>query len=344
MRSYETSQYSICKDGNFQLTFARIVASNFDSIQFAVPYQSSDLEEFLDQNEHLIKDRDISIRNMFYGVNAVDTRKTFWDLNAKAIAHGLFEEFDLVITDITGYPGKTPYINNFNVTKLPELDRPYIDEFFEQDIKAMEGALFTTVINPRQREYILEKASHLKDKVFAYTKVAHSQMMPSDNKTRIFTPQREIFWPFRISDKAYKFNEFLEVFIEAKLDRKYKIVITDPNDTYKGDHKFITKIKLSKQEYYEKLQKKPIVVMLDDIDTVLHPGTIEFMHYNCPVITLLNELVGNSLQVETISEIPQLLDNLSYNNRTNTRDFVYSYKEKSEKYNKEFVSKCLPSS
>jgi hypothetical protein len=231
MRSYETSQYSICKDGNFQLTFARIIASDFDSIVVTVPYQESDLQEFKEQNKELLKDRDITFQYMFYGTNAVDTRKTFWTQNAKSIYFGLFEDFDLVITDITGYPGKTHYINNFNVTKLPELDRPYIDEFFQQDLKAMDGALFTTVINPRQREYILEKVPHLKDKVFAYTKVAHSQMMPSDHQTRIFTPLREIFWPFRISDKAYKFNEFVEMFVEQKLDRKYKIVITDPNDS-----------------------------------------------------------------------------------------------------------------
>lgn len=350
MRSYDTGKYAILKDGNFQLSLSRILASDFDSITIAVPTDASDFVEFVSRVGAIAGDRAIYVKPMHYGENAVETRHKFWTLNHDFFYSELVLDFDLLITDITGYAGTMsydiPFINNFNITKLPELNRPYIDQFFETDIKNMEAALFTTVINPRQREYILEVAPHLKDKVIAYTKVAHTSLMPSDHRTRVFTADqaRTIFWPFRISDKAYKWDAFLEMFIENKLDKRYKIVITDPNDSYKGDHKFVKKVKMSKQEYYEFLQKKPIVVMLDEIDTVLHPGTIEFFYYGCNVITLLNELVGNEHQVMDIQQIPLKLNELGYNSPTNTRDFVYSYNEVSVHYNKNNIAKCLQNS
>jgi len=351
MRSYDTGQYAITKDGNFQLTLARILASDFDELTVAVPHDCSDFEEFKAQTKDAMAGKNIQFVRLHYGENAVDTRHTFWKKNEGFFYSHYILNFDLLITDITGYTGTMsydiPFINNFNITKLPELNRPYIDQFFETDIKNMEAALFTTVINPRQREYILEVAPHLKDKVIAYTKVAHSQLMPVDHRTRVFDSafsMRTIFWPFRISDKAYKFDQFIEMFVENKLDKRYNVVITDPNDSYKGDHKFIKKIKMAKHEYYEFLQKKPIVIMLDEIDTVLHPGTIEFMYYNCNVITLLNELVGNEHQVESISQIPQKLNELGYNSPTNVRDFYYGYNEVSAIYNKNNIAKCLPNS
>ena len=351
MRSYDTGKYAILKDGNFQLTLARVLASDFDELTIAIPEDNSDIEEFKNQTRDVMAGKNVQFVNLKYGENAVETRHNFWKLNEGFFYSEFILKFDLLITDITGYSGTMsydiPFINNFNITKLPELNRPYIDQFFETDLKNIEASLFTTVINPRQREYILEVAPHLKDKVIAYTKVAHYSLMPSDHKTRLFDTafsMRTIFWPFRISDKAYKWDAFLDMFIENKLDKRYTIVITDPNDSYKGDHKFVKKIKLSKQEYYEYLRKCPIIVMLDEIDTVLHPGTIEFFFHGCNVITLPNELVGNEHQVESISQIPQKLNELGYNSPTNTRDFVYWPNEVSVHYNKNNIEQCVQNS
>lgn len=347
MRSYDTGEYAICKDGNFQLTFARVIASDFDSIVIAIPEGAQDLEMFLEQNGHLIEDRDIEFVMLKYGANAVDTRRKFWELNKDYFYSEDILEYDLLITDITGYAGTMsydiPFINNFNITKLPQLDRPYIDEFFEMDLKSIEASIFTTVINPCQRDYIIKVRPDLASKVIVDTKVAHHKLMPLNHKTRALTPQRTIFWPFRISDKAYRFDAFLEMFEREKLYHKYELLITDPNDSYKGDSKHVKKIKPTKAEYYKILQDTPIVVMLDDIDTVLHPGTIEIMYYGCAVITLPNELVNNPLQVESIDHIPQVLADLGYNNRTDVRDFAYVYSDEvSTIYCKEHVSKCVP--
>lgn len=337
MRSYETGQYSILKDGNFQLMMSRVLASDFDRVFVSVPDDASDFEEVLkrfDDGEH------VHFVRMKYGENAVGTRDLFWESNAELMKN-LQTGIDLLITDITGYQGTLPVVYNLNITKLPELDRPYIDRFFETDLKSIEQSLFTTVLNPRQREYILEVRPDLLDKVIVNTKCAHSNLLPKFQKSK--APEKLIFWPFRISDKAYKWKEFLEAFIEQGLEEQgYTIVITDPNDTYSSDwvtERFVTKVKLSKDEYYEMLSSRPIIVMLDNIDTVLHPGTIEFFHYRCPTITYESDLYENENGILLLSELSDALRILSHPIvDTQVWNFVYSPDEVDQFYNKEYIN------
>jgi hypothetical protein len=367
MRSYETGKYAILKDGNFQLTLARILASDFDEITIALPLKEdiSDFVEFYDhQDRYFTLNKivsghrpQINFVHLQYGANAVETRRTFWKNNRDFFYSEAILDFDLLITDITGYPGTMsfdiPFINNFNITKLPELDRPYIDEFFDEDLRSIEASLFSTVINPRQAEYIIQVRPDLKDKIKAYTKVAHDAMLPKMYSIQRFDPfaqpasaNRDIFWPFRISDKAYKFEECMDAIVKTGLHRRYKITITDPNDTFKGEladkYKFIKKVKLSKVQYYEMLNTQPVVIMLDEIDTVLHPGTIEFFHYNCKVITLLSELLPHENMVETVDQVPQKLRSLVYNAEgTDISAFEYKYGEVSNLYNKNNIESCV---
>ena len=355
MRSYETGKYAITKDGNFQLTLARVLASDFDHITIAIPFQVSDFEEFieLDAIVEALATRDIEFKLLNYGANAVDTRKIFWRENQEFFYSPEILEFDLVITDITGYSGSMsydlPFINNFNVTKLPELNRSYIDQFFDLDLVAMNNALFTTVINPRQREYILEVAPHLADKVMAYTKVAHSDLLPVDHTTKLFTPCEDIFWPFRISDKAYQFEEFLKMYYDSGLYKTNKLIVSDPNNSFdwakvpRGSSS-IELIKPSKEEYYKILAKHPYVIMLDDIDTVLHPGTIELMYYGVKLITYENKLIPHKGMITDIVQIPQKMTEMGYNSRINTYDFIYDYKEVSKLYSQEHINTCLQNS
>jgi hypothetical protein len=209
------------------------------------------------------------------------------------------------------------------------------------------------VINPRQAEYLVQMYPALKDKVIAYTKVSHEAMLPKFYEIALFNPfapkrsaNRDIFWPFRISDKAYKFEECMDALVKAGLHRRFKVTITDPNDTFKGElaekYPFVKKVKLSKAEYYEELQKQPVVIMLDEIDTVLHPGTIEFFHYNCKVITLLSDLLPHENQVETVDQVPQKLLSLVYNEKhTDITAFEYAYGEVSNLYNKNNIETCV---
>ncbi len=331
MRSYETGQYAVLKDGNFQLVMARALASDFKFIHIAIPEDCSDYDELIERfRGKPIGVKSIQFVKLKYGKNAVETREQFWELNKERLYLAeMSKEFDVIISDITGYKkhefGFPHVIYNFNITKLPELDRPYIDKFFEQDLKSIEDSLFTTVINPRQREYILECRPDLHTKVIAHYKVAHERMLPSGMAGP--TKPRIIFWPFRISDKAYEWTQFLEAFEEQGLDKDGWIVVaTDPNDTLNTDAPFVMKMTPTKEQYYGILASRPVVVMLDDIDTVLHPGTIEFMHYKCPIITYKSELIHNPNAIDDLEQLSTALENLEYS-VIDTSPFVYKLNE-----------------
>lgn len=325
MRSYETGKYAALKDGNFQLTMARVLASDFDSHFVAIPEEVSDFDELLARFKN---HPTIYFTKMNYGKNAVETRDTFWKKNET------MPITDIIISDVTGYPGDKPVIYNFNITKLPELDRPYIDKYFEQDLKSIEQSLFTTVINPRQREYILEVRHDLMPKIIAHTKVAHEALLPKGMAGG--NDQKMIFWPFRISDKAYEWERFVAAFEEQGLDDEYIIVTTDPNDTLHTDASFVMKMKPTKEMYYQILATRPIIVMLDDIDTVLHPGTIEFLHYKCPIITYKSELIHNPNAIDDLDQLSTALEDLEYST-IDSQQFVYKLNEVDPYYNKTYI-------
>lgn len=339
MRSYETGKYAILKDGNFQLTLARALASDFERITLCIPSEVSDLVEFQDRLKQLDAQH-IELLQCRYGANAVETREMFWRENP-ALTTGL-SGYDVVISDITSYPGELPVIYNFNITKLPELDRPYIDKFFDQDLASMKQSLFTTVLNPRQRDYILEIWPELLDKVIVHTKCAHEALLPQIAGFGHPGDPQLIFWPFRISDKAYRWSEFLVWFEATGLAADgYHVLITDPNDTAKDLPSFVTRQKLSKDEYYEMLCEQPIVVMLDDIDTVLHPGTVEFLHYGCPVIAFDAKLIDNPNSIVDLNELGYAVRNVVYDTfdqaRWRSHRFVYGSSEVDQFYNEEFI-------
>ena len=73
MRSYETGDYSILKDGNFKLQLNRM---DWTQDILIIPENTSDLSEFLSLG---IIPFD-QIKTEAYGENAYETRKTFWKL------------------------------------------------------------------------------------------------------------------------------------------------------------------------------------------------------------------------------------------------------------------------
>lgn len=336
MRSYETGQYSILKDGNFQLTLARAFASDFTSITIGIPNDASDAEELLKKYEYEIAGGKIAFVPFTYGENAVETRRAFWNANHTVLGVAA-TEFDLLITDITGYTGDLPMICNFNITKLPELERPYIDAFFETDLDSIERSLFTTVLNPRQREYILEVRPELISKVIVNTKCASEYFLPK-HVVRMSENNRIIFWPFRISDKAYKWAEFCEAFEDLGMADDFEVIVTDPNDSLVNLPKWASKVKPTKDEYYLILAGKPIIVMLDDIDTVLHPGTIEFFHYGCPVIAFSADLIQNVNAIDNLSQIAPAAYYPVYNGTPDIDRFVYKRDELDQFYNETFAN------
>jgi hypothetical protein len=70
---------------------------------------------------------------------------------------------------------------------------------------------------------------------------------------------------------------------------------------------------------------------------VLHPGTIEFFHYGCPVITYSSHLIPNLNTIPDLRWLRKELEDLEYN-RVNVSSFVYSHGEIDSLYNEDFIS------
>ena len=263
MRSYETGEYSILKDGNFKLHINRM---DWDNDYLVVPNKISDLDEFLDLD--IISERQLMFAD--YGENAYDTRKNFWK-NNKWPSMLAFD----VVTDITGFPYKNNFVNNFNITKDPEVSRWYIDEFIYSDINSIRKAKNTFVLNQGQKDYLLSIDPKLNIKVSQ--KVIRKEYF---DKVGIEVPELEdfdIFFPFRISDPAYKFTEVVENNPEKT------ILITDPNDSYTENYSNIIKKRFTKRQYYGIISTRPKIIYNENPNKIFHPGLADFIYFGCDI-------------------------------------------------------------
>jgi hypothetical protein len=267
MRSHQTNMYSILKDGNFKLHICRM---DREKDFLVIPDNCADYQEFI--NLQLIKEENIIKAK--YSENAYLTRKEFWKNNKFDSSN--FREFELV-TDITGYNGDLKFYNNFNITKDPNIERNYIDEFINIDIESILKAENTTVLNNSQKDYLLSLNPNLKIEV--NQKVISKDYFNKVGIEKFDLPKFDIFFPFRISDNAYKFEETV-------LNNQNKIfLITDPNDSYKNNFNNVFVKKLTKKQYYYILSTKPTIIYNENPEKIFHPGLADFIYFDCNIIS-----------------------------------------------------------
>ena len=249
-----------------------------DNDYLVVPNKISDLDEFLDLD--IISERQLIFGN--YGKNAYETRKNFWhnnDINFEALG------FD-VITDITGFPYENKFINNFNITKDPNNPRWYIDEFINQDVASILKAENTFVLNQGQKDYLLTVYPTLN--ITVSQKVISKKYFDKVGIEIPKVPDFDIFFPFRLSDPAYKFTEV----VENNPDQT--ILITDPNDSYTENYSNVIKKRFTKREYYGIISTRPKIIYHEDPEKIFHPGLADFIYFGC--------------DIESPFEIPRLED------------------------------------
>lgn len=266
MRSHKTGKYHLLKDGNFKLHINRLK----DDDVLALPSNMGDLKEILELG--LLDLGRIKFFN--YGENAYDTRKNFWKRNLSFVESLKMK----VLTDITGYPGDLELENNFNITRIPELSRPYVDEFWESDLDSIEKSTRTTVLNEIQKKYIVEERPHLEEKVIVDQRVISKEYFDKIGleEFKDLPTENFVFFPFRISDKAYKFDRLLEM-----TNKNTTILITDPNDSYQDMRRNVKIIKPNKRQYYWILSQRPNVVYYENPNLVFHPGLADFLYFKC---------------------------------------------------------------
>ena len=266
MRSYDTGKYSILKDGNFKLQINRM---NWDDDVIVVPEDSSDLDEFLDLG---IVDKHQVIKAK-YGENAYETRKMFWRSNQKTLDTLRMD----IVTDITGYNGTNNFINNFNISADPKNPRWYIDEFLYHDIDAIKLADKTYVLNHSQKKFLVSCDPNLEDKIEVSTKVITKKYFDKVGTEKIALPDFDVFWPFRISDPCYRFDDTIQN------NSTKTFLITDPNDSYNAKYPNVIKKRFTKRQFYGIIEGRPEIIYNENPNMVFHPGLADFLYFGCPI-------------------------------------------------------------
>lgn len=289
MRSYETGEYAVLKDGNFQLHLHRATPGDI----ITCPKNSSDIDEC----RRLFPEFEFVPLN--YRENAYSTRKYFWNEN-QFVVDSLVDYYDCygVITDITGYDGEHDVFFNFNITKDPSVPRSYIDEFIDIDVESVNRSVWTKVLNQCQKDVLVAHGAKA-EYIFVDTRVIRPSVMERFVKdTPTFVLNDTIFHPFRISDKCYRFEQVVECAIKSRL----KLVITDPNDTFDRNHypeeAVIHVNKVSKLDYYSILKGQPRIVYFEDPEKVFHPGLAEFIYFNAFIASPYNIPTRESILIK----------------------------------------------
>ncbi len=282
MRSYDDNGYTVLKDGNFQLHLHR--ASDEDII--VVPRNIVDEAELvkLFPNKKFV--------TMEYGINALATREKFWSELNLEIVYSLFHSnnCDVLVTDITGYSGKLPVIFNFNITSDPENPRDYIDKFLGHDVLSVNKSIRTYVLNRGQKEVLIANGAN-PSKIIVCQRVINPYILESyvRDLDPLYLGHNTIFFPFRISDKCYKFD-----LVVNESMKKYggAVFITDPNDSFDrekySDLAIIHRMKLSKVDFYRVLLGQPKIVYHENPEKVFHPGLAELIYFNANIICEYN--------------------------------------------------------
>lgn len=261
MRNHSDGKYNMLLDGNLNLTLHRLSfledkkvdvyitrPTNVDEEQLHI------LEDFIDYNPLLPNIKFLPIE---YGINALDNRTTVPKHLSTDVFDNIESNADLIVSDFENYEPqfRLPYdrkaklIYNFNISKVEELDRPYIDDFFDKQMTRIPQADYTYVLNENQRDYLIDQKRVLIDQKMVQSKVVvdheqfNQQFLASQcdffkkySDKKLIESQLDqyknydiVFFPFRISDKCYDIQGVIDY---AK--QKYFnpiILTTDPNDS-----------------------------------------------------------------------------------------------------------------
>lgn len=279
MRSYETGEYAVLKDGNFQLHLNRAIPGDI----ICYPKNSSDIEhckELFPEFEFV---------PLVYNDNAYETRKHFWEEN-QTVVDSLIEYYDcaFLITDITGYSGSNGVLFNFNITKDDNVERYYIDEFIEKDVESVNRSVWTKVLNQCQKDTLVKYGAN-ENLIFVDQRVVKESIIERYSEGLPPIVLDGIFHPFRISDKCYEFDKVVEISIASKVP----LYITDPNNSFnKFEHKYqkadIRLLHISKSEYYQILKGRPTIYYFENPEKVFHPGLAELIYFNANIKTEYN--------------------------------------------------------
>ena len=278
MRRYDTNEYELLYDGNLNLTLNRLylLPPNF-TVSITVPINHNKqhlavLKVFIAKH---IKCK-VQFIEMTYGLNAVENRKIvpmFADQQTMADT--------IMVSDFSG--SKYADIYTFNVSKVPDFPRDYVDSYIVEMQAVQDTPIF--VLNENQLE-LLPRAT-VQDKLmskvlleeqFKYYSTLEDSKPELDIIKQLANGKPFVFFPFRISDKAYQFE-----FVKAMCELSGRLlVITDPNSSTKDMPGVWTVQAQNKKAFYVNMLLSDLdytIECYEDFFKVVHQSMLEMVHF-----------------------------------------------------------------
>jgi len=265
MRNHTDNKYNPLLDGNLNLTFNRIYNSvkNNPNLNYTITIPTNINESQYETLKILVDkifgENRIFFKEIEYGINAPANYEKF------SGDYIIDNKYDLFITYFANYGiNIDKFTNNqeykiiycFNISKVKDLSREYIDKFFKiqyESVKSFTNKVY--VLNQNQKDYFLEYSKEINDIFIKELQIKQNVLVDSllinktflnnqiinliPNETNEIThdflkilknrKSNFIFFPFRLSDKCYEFEFLLEKI--SKSNSYYTIFITDPNNT-----------------------------------------------------------------------------------------------------------------
>ncbi len=328
MRNHSDGLYNPLLDGNLNLTLHRIYpvlqADKNKKVTLTIPLnvdleQLKILEQFI---ANIGLERQVSFAEITYGKNALANRDQFIDISH---LKGLYTGCDLIISDFSSciFNGTIPVIYNFNISKSKDLDRWFIDEFFDKQMNTViECDEYVYVLNDSQREFMLDSATspiirkNIESTVIVDTEIINKELFDhqltffgkmmtkryedelKDSLKTIWLKYEQVFFlPFRLTDTCYNFKGILEICKDSKM--KICIITTNPND---GD--LLSNVPdnvrvINAAEKFGNINKKTlyyeILKNIEEINTITDRPKIYIPIFEDPSIVLHQSLIEMQL-------------------------------------------------
>ena len=232
MRSYKTGVYSLLADGNLNIVLHHIYNSSKTN-EYVITIPDKHVHDDLEILENKIAPMfacKITFLPIKYGKNAEDNRTVVPD--NIAIDYSLYS---YVISYFENLRPWVPWVLKMHMSKIAELDRPYADKHYDSFIEALrdENLIRADVLNYSQYNMVESTDPQLAKKVNVNEQCLNRKFYKKmfkkfvnyklADKLDAVVPYEAIFFPFRISDKAYDF--------EAVKELGRPIIVTDPNES-----------------------------------------------------------------------------------------------------------------
>lgn len=278
MRDYQTGEYNLDNDGNFARILSALANIEFKDATVLIPQKRKPLTRI----DYTIFDNNVQfIECEVYGKNAKETRdscKFFKWLTERFGLHSL-DDFDYIIVEPNQLVEKLlgtylfPKLVYWCVASKTLQGTPWFVEDYDESDKNIASAIPTACASPLQVEYLGG---------FSYLEPIFYDAKQFDYKT--------IFFPFRLSDKNYKVELFLEALADISRDNDlppFKVLYTDPNESgiIENSHVF-KRISSDHDVYLQVLKGRPIIPYLEDDNVLEHISINEFIYYHCELIML----------------------------------------------------------